>query len=226
MNPARISYIVQTLASRHPIESKHEPLRELRVLDIGCGGGLLSESLGRLGAQVTAIDPSEHVVRVAQERLRLRPILRQRIQYQAGVAVEDLPQHSPFDAVCMMDVIEHVPNPQALIEAASRLLKQPSETTPPGILFLSTLNKTCQSYLLAILAAEYISGMLPVGTHDWNKFLSPRDVQRMLPPGMRALDASGMLPHFCPFTGFDWVLHPTRVEVNWIAAYSFSQDFS
>lgn len=237
MNPVRIKYIlnmIRSISNNKDKESlgstKKQILNDKRILDVGCGGGLLSESLSRLGGTVTAIDPSTEIVDVAREHAKLDSRLN--IDFRGGVAIEDLveeqnqQEQQPFDVICVMDVIEHTQHPEQILLSASKLLRKPSsDGDPGGILFASTLNRTLQSYLLAIVGAEYLTSMLPVGTHDWNQFLSPKEFQNKLPSQMKVLDVCGMVakPNICNITDLSWKLDKNDTNVNWIGAYNFKE---
>jgi ubiquinone biosynthesis O-methyltransferase len=218
MNAVRIRYIGDQLArNQQQLQTTHlvSPLEGKTVLDIGCGGGLLSESLARLGATVTAIDPSQRLVDAARLHGQLDRRTRN-INYLGNTTAEDLSQTGDkFDVVCLLEVIEHATDPDSLVEAAASMVKS------GGYLFLSTLNKTIKSYLLTIVGAEYIMGYTPPGTHDWKQYLSPAQVGEMTSRnGLRPVDVSGMVLHQPPMFGkWDWRLDSTNVEVNWIATY-------
>lgn len=159
INPLRLGWI-NTCA----------PLRGKRVLDVGCGGGLLSESMAALGAEVTGIDLSDKPLGVA--RLHLLES-GQKVDYRkisVEALAEELPAH--FDVVTCMEMLEHVPNPSSTITACARLVK------PGGQVFFSTLNRNPKSYLFAIVGAEYVLKMLPKGTHDYAKFIKPSELCR------------------------------------------------
>lgn len=159
INPLRLGWINSAL-----------PLRGKRVLDVGCGGGLLSEGMAALGAEVTGIDLSEKPLGVA--RLHLLES-GHKVDYRK-IAVEELADEMPgsFDAVTCMEMLEHVPNPSSTITACARLVK------PGGTVFFSTLNRNPKSYLFAIIGAEYVLQMLPKGTHDYAKFIKPSELSR------------------------------------------------
>ena len=145
----------------------------LRALDVGCGGGLLSESLARLGADVTAIDPSKEILEVAKKHASRDNDIKDRIDFRGGLTVEGLASEllptcsnaELFDFVCVLEVIEHSPDPKSLLSHAASLLKKPTQDHPGGVLFVSTINKTAKSYAFAIIGAEYIARLLPIGTH-------------------------------------------------------------
>jgi 2-polyprenyl-6-hydroxyphenyl methylase/3-demethylubiquinone-9 3-methyltransferase len=224
MNPVRVEYIVESL-KQHGITGDFDgrPLSHLKALDVGCGGGLLSESLARLGATVTAIDPSIPLVESAKQHSQ-RDLQTQSIDYRGGVTIEDLSgsllqqdddSDHQYDVICILDVIEHVADVDSMLRAASKLLK------PDGILFCSTINKTLKSHMITIVGAEYVMGYLPVGTHDWNLFQSPQDVrERMKRAGLAEIGVSGMVMTHPRLDGtWAWRLEPTDTDINWIGSY-------
>jgi len=174
LNPVRLRYV-----------GDRASLRGARVLDIGCGGGLLSEALAREGADVTAIDLAPELVKVA----RLHA-LESGVQVDYRVqAAEDLASEQPesFDVVTCMEMLEHVPDPAAIIEACRRLLR------PGGQLFLSTINRTPAAFAVAIVGAEYVARLLPRGTHHYQEFIRPAELSRWLrDAGLQLRDVSGM----------------------------------
>lgn len=231
---ARIRQVVQN----HILSKRNDGLSDypgkiftgLKALDVGCGGGLLSESLARLGADVTAVDPSSEIVRMAKQHSQRDEEIAHKINYRGGSSVEQLAseildQHGKarnsdlFDIVCVLEVIEHSSDPASLLSGASSLLKRPTDTCPGGILFVSTINKTAKSFAFAILGAEYITGMLPVGTHSWNQFFSPNDVSNLVrDQGLSEIDVCGMVLR--PGFQLDFQLDENDTDVNWIAAYA------
>jgi 2-polyprenyl-6-hydroxyphenyl methylase/3-demethylubiquinone-9 3-methyltransferase len=228
MNPTRMSYILEIILShgRTDTEMKRlRPLEGLTALDVGCGGGLLSESLARLGASVTAIDPSVSLVEVAKQRCLTGKHPPMHIDYKAGVSVEQLaadmhgmPNDNLFDIICVLEVIEHTANPISLLQAASSLLKRHT-----GILFISTINRTIKSYAIAIVGAEYISGKVPTGTHDWNQFYSPKEIEAIAKSAdLQMLDVCGMtlIPSSLLCGPMLWKLDKNDLDVNWIASYT------
>lgn len=224
MNPVRVQYIVESLASfdclSPSLESSNAPpLSSLTALDVGCGGGLLSESLARLGADVTAIDPSVPLVESAKQHAMKDP-QTESIDYRGGVTIEDLAaaasQEKKFDVICILDVIEHATDIDSMLRAAYALLK-PDD----GVLFCSTINKTFKSHLVAILGAEYVMRYLPIGTHDWNQFQSPQDVrERMNRAGLKELNVNGMVMTAPRLDGtWSWRLDAKDTDINWIGSY-------
>lgn len=178
INPVRLAYI-----------SSNTVLAGKRILDVGCGGGLLSESLAKRGAAVTGIDASEAAVSAARRHARPAGLA---IDYQQ-ITAEAFAENEPvgFDVITCMELLEHVPDPASLLAACARMLK------PGGDLFLATLNRNARSYLSAVLAAEYLLGLLPRGTHDYAKFLRPSEIAAMLRAvDMDVMDISGM--HYLP----------------------------
>ena len=241
MNSIRVQYIRQQVAlnrsrlnkstteNDHPKKNMfdipiypHRPFNDLKMLDIGCGGGLLSESLVRLGAQeVTGLDPSENLLQVARNRseaLLLDP-RKSKPDYESTTAEEwavRRPQH--YDVACILDVIEHIENLDSLLDAASSLVK------PGGLLIVSTLNRTTISYFMSIVGAEYLMGYVPVGTHDWALYRSPEEVQSLVHKfSFVPINVSGMTLRTPPMCGWNWSLDPNKTDINWIATYQLSQ---
>ena len=190
LNPVRIKFIRDTTRNHFSaLSTQHSaPLKGLRLLDIGCGGGLLSEPLSRLGAKVTGIDASEKNIKIAQLHAETEGL---DIDYRCITAEEFLnTEHrapNTFSVVTAMEIIEHVADVPSFIESCCSLVK------PGGLLFFSTLNRTVKSYAMAIVGAEYVLRWLPRGTHDWNKFLRPSEIViEAEKHGMKALDVCGV----------------------------------
>jgi 2-polyprenyl-6-hydroxyphenyl methylase/3-demethylubiquinone-9 3-methyltransferase len=197
INPLRLGYIDEIAH----IQGK-------RVLDVGCGGGILAESMAAKGAEVTGIDMGEAPLEVA--RLHLLET-GERVEYQQ-IPVEELAAQRPgeFDVVTCMEMLEHVPDPSSVVNACARLVK------PGGYVFFSTLNRNPKSYLLAIVGAEYVLRMLPKGTHDFSKFIRPSELNQWIRESdLTTLDISGMT--YNPLTGV-YKLHPRNVDVNYLVA--------
>ena len=164
-NPARIKFIKEKLISHFGLNSEdNEPLRNMSILDIGCGGGLLCEPLKRLGANVTGIDASKNNIEIAKIHAKEMGL---NINY-VNCSPENLKFNKKFNVILNMEVIEHVSDVNLFIQNCSKLNKK------NGIMFVATINKNLKSYLFAILGAEYILRLLPIGTHDWEKFLTPK----------------------------------------------------
>ncbi len=169
-NPIRISYIKDNIIRTFKLQDKKKPLDKIKILDIGCGGGLLSEPMCRLGADVTAIDASEKNIEVAKLHSRKNNL---KINYIC-TSPEKLKNQNQFDVILNMEIVEHVEDVNFFLRSCSKLLKK------NGIMFIATLNKTLKSYVFAIIGAEYIMRWLPIGTHDWEKFLKPEELISML----------------------------------------------
>ena len=169
-NPIRISYIKDSIIKDFKLKNKRKPLEKVKILDIGCGGGLLSEPMKRLGADVVGIDASEKNIKIAKLHAKKNNL---KIKY-INSSPEKFNTKEKFDVILNMEIIEHVDNVNIFLKACSKLLKK------KGIMFVATLNKTLKSYLFAILGAEYILRWLPIGTHDWEKFIKPEDLVSIL----------------------------------------------
>jgi 2-polyprenyl-6-hydroxyphenyl methylase / 3-demethylubiquinone-9 3-methyltransferase len=183
-NPIRIEYITSMLKQHFKINnSETNFLNGLNILDIGCGGGLISEPMARLGAKVTGIDASEKNIKIAKihsEKSKLE------INY-LNKSPEQLKNEKKFDVILNLEIVEHVENVNFYIKSCYNLLKK------DGIMFTATLNRSLTSYLKAIIGAEYILRWLPIGTHDWNKFLKPEELEKILhDEKFHTLDLSGL----------------------------------
>ena len=169
-NPLRISYIKDNIVNTFKLDEKSKPLKKVKILDIGCGGGLLSEPLCRLGAEVHGIDASEKNISIAKLHAKKNNI---NVEYFCA-SPENFKTKVEYDVILNMEIVEHVEDIDFFLKASSKLLKK------NGIMFIATLNKTFKSYLFAILGAEYILKWLPIGTHDWEKFVKPDDLINIL----------------------------------------------
>ena len=162
-NPLRIKYIKDSIIKHFKIKKKKLPLSGLKILDIGCGGGLIAEPMSRLGANITGIDASEKNIKIAKAHLKKNKL---KINYKCA-SPENLNQKENFDVILNLEIIEHVEDVELFMEKSSKLLKK------NGLMFVATINKTLKSYLFAIIGAEYILRWLPIGTHDWENFVEP-----------------------------------------------------
>ena len=169
-NPIRIKYIKENIISSFKLKSKQKPLNKINILDIGCGGGLLSEPMTRLGANVTGIDASDKNINIAKLHAKKNKL---KINYLCS-SPEKLKIQKKFDVILNMEIVEHVEDINFFINSTSKLLKK------NGLMFVATLNKTLKSYIFAIIGAEYFLRWLPIGTHDWEKFVKPEDLKKIL----------------------------------------------
>ncbi len=169
-NPVRISYIKENIINTFKINKKIKPLKNIKILDVGCGGGLLSEPMSRLGANVTAIDASDKNINVAKLHAKTSNL---NINYVC-TSPEKFQPKDKFDVILNMEIVEHVDDVNLFLKSCSNLLKK------NGIMFVATLNKTLKSYVFAIIGAEYILRWLPIGTHEWEKFIKPDELTYIL----------------------------------------------
>lgn len=193
INPLRLDWIDRT-----------RPLNGARVLDVGCGGGILADAMARRGAQVLGIDLAEKSLKVAQ--LHALEVQTPRVEYR-NVAAEALAAQSPeaFDVVTCMEMLEHVPDPQSVVSACARLVK------PGGWVFFSTINRNPKAFALAIVGAEYLLKMLPRGTHEYAKFIQPSELAAACRhAGLDVLHTRGM--QYNPVTGRYWLSGDTSVN--------------
>ena len=196
INPLRMDFI-----------RAHVTLQQQNVLDVGCGGGILTEALAREAREATGIDLAAASLSTARLHAESEGLA---IHYRL-MPIEDLAAAEPasFDVVTCMEMLEHVPNPAGIVQACADALK------PGGWLFLSTLNRTPQAFALAIVAAEYLTGMIPRGTHDWSKFIRPAELAAWLrAAGLEMVDQQGL--HYNPLSR-EFKLAP-GVEVNYLVA--------
>ena len=182
-NPIRISYIKDNIMGSFKLKNKKKPLEKVKILDIGCGGGLLSEPMCRLGADVTGIDASEKNINVAKLHAKKNNL---DIKYFCA-SPEKFKSNVKFDVVLNMEIVEHVEDINFFLKSCVKLLRK------NGIMFVATLNKTLKSYVFAIIGAEYILRWLPIGTHEWEKFVKPEDlVDKLNKIGLRLDTLDGM----------------------------------
>ena len=165
-NPLRINYIKKKVIAHFNIKSELLPLKNIELLDIGCGGGLLSEPMYRLGAKVTGIDASQKNINVASYHSKKNNL---KINYLCS-SPEKINLKKKFDVILNMEIVEHVDDLDLFLKKSALLLNK------NGLMFISTLNKTLKSYIFAIVGAEYILKWLPIGTHEWNKFVKPEEL--------------------------------------------------
>jgi 2-polyprenyl-6-hydroxyphenyl methylase/3-demethylubiquinone-9 3-methyltransferase len=213
IGPARLSFIRDELTRHFSRETTGlRPFKDLAVLDVGCGGGLMSEPLARLGARVTGIDPGEKNIAIAREHAAPQDL---DIDYRVTTAEELVAAGASFDAVICLEVVEHVPDVAAFVKTCASLVR------PGGILILSTINRTLKAYALAIVAAEYVLGWLPRGTHQWDRFVTTDEIGRYL------AEAGLGTPLFKGFVynplRDQWSLSPD-IDVNYLVAASKPAD--
>ena len=165
-NPIRISYLKENIIKNFNLQGKDKILSGIKILDIGCGGGLLSEPMSRLGAEVFGMDASEKNIEVAKLHAKKSNL---NIEYFCS-SPEKFKTDIKFDVILNMEIIEHVEDVDFFLESCSKLLKE------NGLMFVATLNKTLKSYIFAIVGAEYILKWLPIGTHEWSKFVKPEEL--------------------------------------------------
>ena len=162
-NPIRITYIKNNIIKKFKTKNKKKPLEKVKILDIGCGGGLLSEPMKRLGADIVGIDASNKNIEIAKLHAKKNKL---DIEYHC-TSPEKFKTDIKFDVILNMEIVEHVEDVDFFLKSCSKLLKK------NGIMFIATLNKTLKSYVFAIIGAEYIMRWLPIGTHEWEKFIKP-----------------------------------------------------
>ena len=169
-NPIRIKYIKENIVKEFQLKNKKYPLSGINVLDIGCGGGLLSEPMCRLGANVTAIDASNKNIAIANLHAKKNNL---KINYICS-SPEKLKTTKKFDVILNMEIVEHVEDIDFFLKSCANLLKK------NGLMFVATINKTLKSYIFAIVGAEYVLRWLPIGTHEWEKFVKPEELKSIL----------------------------------------------
>ena len=169
-NPIRIKYIKENIIRQFKIKNKNKPLSGINILDIGCGGGLLSEPMCRLGADVTGIDASIKNIKISKLHAKKDNL---KINYICS-SPEKLKKSKKFDVILNMEIVEHVEDISFFLKSCSKLLNK------NGLMFVATINKTLKSYVFAIVGAEYVLRWLPIGTHDWEKFVKPEELKEIL----------------------------------------------
>ena len=203
-NPIRIEYILNQICEHfNKDKEKKFFLKDLDILDIGCGGGLISEPMARLGANVTGIDASEKNVKIASAHSKESKL---KIKY-INTSPEQFVDNKKFDIILNLEVVEHVDNLNLYLNSCGKLLKS------GGLIFTATLNRTLVSYIKAIIGAEYVLRWLPIGTHDWNKFIKPEELEiKLNNAGLITKDISGL--KFNPFL-YKWN-KSSDLDVNYI----------
>ena len=169
-NPTRIKYIKENIIEQFKTRNKVSPLTGINILDIGCGGGLLSEPMCRLGANITGIDASIKNIKIAKLHAKKNGL---KINYICS-SPEKLKIKKKFDVILNMEIVEHVEDISFFLKSCSKLLKK------NGLMFVATINKTLKSYVFAIVGAEYVLRWLPIGTHEWEKFGKPEELKKIL----------------------------------------------
>ena len=208
MNPVRLDYITAQIAAEYGRDLTGEaPLAGLRILDIGCGGGLLSEPMARLGARVVGADAAARNIPVAQVHAEQSGL---EIDYRHTTAEAMAEAGEQFDVVLNMEVVEHVADPLAYLTACRQLLK------PGGLMICSTINRNAKSFAMAIVGAEYVMRWLPKGTHDWQKFITPEELFKLIEgAGLDPVDRKGFV--FNP-VAWSWRVSDRDLSVNYVTA--------
>ncbi len=205
-NPVRLNYIKKSILDKLKKKSSGKSLKNIKVLDIGCGGGLLCEPLSKLGAKVIGIDASEKNIKIAKTHAKKSKL---KINYYCA-SPENFISKEKFDVILNMEIVEHVEDVNLFLKESSKFLKK------NGIMFIATLNKTLKSYIFAILGAEYILRWLPIGTHDWNMFISPDKLVKICEKNSLSLDE--ILGVKYNVISGDWDFS-TDDDVNYIARF-------
>ena len=204
LNPIRLTYIKNTIINHF----KSDNFKKISLLDIGCGGGLVSESLAKIGFNVTGIDAATENIEIAKNHAAATGV---KLNYLTCTAEKMVAKDLKFDVVIALEVIEHVDDVEFFIECLAKLLKK------DGLLIISTINKTIKSYLMAIIAAEYMMRMLPIGTHDYKKFLSPSQIATIAEKHhLKISDIKGL--EFNPITNI-WKLS-AKCDVNYFIVFA------
>ena len=207
INPLRTSFIIENAVAHFGLDgSAHKPLAGLEVIDVGSGGGLLSEQMAALGANVTGIDAGAKNVEIAKIHAKKSGL---DINYRNALPEDLVSEGKRFDIVLNMEIIEHVSDPEIFMAASAELLKE------NGVMVLSTLNRTIKSLLLAKIGAEYILRWLPAGTHTWGKFLKPSELSRLIRPhGLTFTEIAGVI--YNPLKD-SWSISKNDLDVNYMA---------
>tara|TARA_B100001057_G_C22787346_1_gene926143 strand:- start:67 stop:786 length:720 start_codon:yes stop_codon:yes gene_type:complete len=204
-NPIRIQYIKENIIENFRLKNKNKPLSGISILDVGCGGGLLSEPMSKMGANVTGIDASSKNIEIAKIHSKKNKL---NINYLCS-SPEKI-KGKKFDVILNMEIVEHVENIDLFLKSCSNLLNK------NGLMFVATINKTLKSYIFAIIGAEYILRWLPIGTHEWEKFVKPDDLTKILNKNnlsLKKLDGVNF-----KIIKDEWIIS-NDLEVNYIAKY-------
>jgi len=205
-NPVRISYIKDSIINFFKLNNHEKPLDNIKILDIGCGGGLLSEPMSKLGAKVVGIDASNKNIEVAKLHAKKNNL---KIKYLC-TSPENFNSEEKFDVILNMEIVEHVEDLDLFLKSCSNLLNN------NGLMFVATINKTLKSYLFAIIGAEYVLRWLPIGTHDWQKFVKPETLSKILKENNLILESlSGMKFNIIKN---DWAISEDN-SINYIAKF-------
>lgn len=198
MNPTRMQYVSATLINHF------KSLKNINILDVGCGGGLVSEPLARAGANMTGIDGAAELIRIAAQHATQEKLA---IDYRHCLTSDLLQENAQFDAILALEVIEHVSDPDAFVAEIAQLLK------PGGIVIFSTLNRSAASMLFGVIAAEYIMRWLPVGTHEWRSFMKPSELYQLCQRhDLKATETMGLI--FSPVSG-EFQLSQNNLSINY-----------
>ena len=208
LNPCRLDYIIAMIRTEFGCDPTNaKPFNGLRILDIGCGGGLLCEPMARLGAQGIGVDAAERNIPIAKAHAKQSNL---KIDYRHGTAESLLADTERFDVILNMEVIEHVADPSGYIKTCEALLKD------GGLMVCSTLNRNPKSFIMAIIGAEYVMRWLPKGTHEWSKFFKPRELENIITKaGLKMVDKKGFV--FNPIS-WQWSISDKDLSVNYVTS--------
>lgn len=208
LNPCRLDYIIDMIRTEFGCDpQKINPFDGLKILDIGCGGGLLCEPMARLGAKVVGVDAAQRNIPIAVAHAKQSDLV---IDYRHGTAEEILTGDEKFDVILNMEVVEHVAEPLGYIKTCEALLKN------GGMMLCSTINRNTKSFLMAIIGAEYVMRWLPKGTHEWSKFFKPSELENIIKQaGLEMVDKKGFV--FNPIS-WQWSISDKDLSVNYVTA--------